>query len=90
MKIPLVGGPYDAKFFDINVDKNGIPELEVLTLPRQTTIEEGRIELLADAPMVPVKDLRYRLARVTEKELVNGRLCDFPTKWHWEYHYEGR
>ena len=89
MKIPLVGGPYDAKVFDIGVDRNGMPELEVLTLPRQTTIEEGLIELLADAPMVPVKDLRYRLARVTEKELVNGRLCDSPTKWHWEYHYEG-
>ncbi|MDV7070477.1 hypothetical protein R3J21_02850 [Citrobacter werkmanii] len=43
MKIPLVGGPYDAKVFDIDVDRNGMPELEVLTLPRQTTIEEGRI-----------------------------------------------
>ena len=89
MKIPLVGGPYDAKVFDIDVDRNGMPELEVLTLPRRTTIEEGRIELLADAPMAPVKDLRYQLVRVTEKALVNGRLCDFPTKWHWEYHYEG-
>lgn len=88
MKIPLVGGLYDAKVFDIDVDRNGTPELEVLTMPRQTTIEEGRIELLADAPMVPVKDLRYRLVRVTEKELVNGRLCDISMKWRWEYHYE--
>lgn len=88
MEIPLVGGPYDAKVFDIDVDRNGMPKLEVLNMPRRTTSEEGSIELLADAPMAPVKYLRYRLVRVTEKELVNGRLCDSPTKWHWEYHYE--
>lgn len=88
MKIPLVGGPYDAKVFDIDVDRNGMPELEVLDLPRRTTIEEGRIELLADAPVAPVKDLRYRLVRVNGKEWINGRFCDSPTKWRREYHYE--
>ncbi|HEJ0075600.1 hypothetical protein [Klebsiella oxytoca] len=88
MEIPLVSGPYDAKVFDIDVDRNGMPILEVLNMPRRTTIEEGSIELLADAPMAPVKDLRYRLVRVTEKGLVNGRLCDSQKKWHWEYHYE--
>ncbi|EAO3021817.1 hypothetical protein V9Y99_20460 [Salmonella enterica] len=89
MKISLVGGPYDATVYDIDVDRNGMPKLDVLYMPRRQTIAEGLIDVLANAPMAPVKDLRYRLVRVTEKELVNGRLCDFPTKWHWEYHYEG-
>ncbi|HEE9875985.1 TPA: hypothetical protein R8G32_004224 [Citrobacter braakii] len=88
MKIPLVGGPYDAMVYDIDVDRNGMPKLDVLYMPRRQTIAEGHIELLANAPMAPVKDLRYRLVRVTEKELVNGRLCDIPMKWRWEYHYE--
>ncbi|MGV3815851.1 hypothetical protein ACV8SB_17345 [Citrobacter freundii] len=89
MKIPLVGGPYDAQIYDIGVDVNGMPELEVLYMPPQSTIAEGRVELLAKAPMAPVKYLRYRLSRVKVKELVSGRLCDSPTKWRWEYHYEG-
>lgn len=89
MKIPLVGGPYDAQIYDIGVDGSGIPELDVLYMPHQSTIDEGRVELLAKAPMAPVKDLRYLLVRVNVKELVSGRLCDSPTKWRWEYHYEG-
>ena len=89
MKIPLVGGPYDANVFDINVDINGMPELEVLYLPRRTTLAEGRIELLSGAPMDPVQDLRYRLVRVNGQEWINGRFCDSPAKWCWEYHYEG-
>ncbi|HBA3364210.1 TPA: hypothetical protein J8Z66_000225 [Escherichia coli] len=89
MKIPLVGGPYDAQIYDISVGGNGMPELDVLYMPSQQTIAEGSIELLANAPPSLVKDLRYRLVRVNVKELVNGRLCDSPTKWRWEYHYEG-
>ncbi|GEM_PF-1724906 len=89
MKIPLVGGPYDALVYDLGVDSNGIPELHILNMPHRPTIEEGRVELLSKAPMSPVKDLRYRLVQVNVKEWINGRLCDSPTKWRWEYHYEG-
>ncbi|TRL63515.1 hypothetical protein FMM65_21820 [Citrobacter youngae] len=88
MKIPLVGGPYDAKVYEINVDRNGAPELEVLNMPRISTIEEGRVELRANAPMAPESFLRYRLSRVNVKEWIDGRLCDSPAKWRWEYHYE--
>lgn len=88
MKISLVGGPYDALVYDCGVDTNGIPELDILYMPHRSTIEEGRVELLSESSMSPVKDLRYRLVRVNVKELVSGRLCDSPTKWRWEYHYE--
>lgn len=88
MKIPLVGGPYDEQVYDCGVDTNGIPELDILYMPNRSTIEGGRVELLSEAQMSPVKDLRYRLVRVNVKELVSGRLCDSPTKWRWEYHYE--
>ncbi|MEL5640787.1 hypothetical protein [Serratia bockelmannii] len=88
MKIPLVGGPYDANVYEINVDINGEPEPEVLNMPRKQTLEEGRAELLANAPMALEKFLRYRLVRVNVKEWIDGRLCDSPTKWRWEYHYE--
>ncbi|HHK5878575.1 TPA: hypothetical protein ACQVH7_004695, partial [Serratia marcescens] len=88
MKIPLVGGPYDANVYEINVDINGAPELEVLNMPRKQTLEEGRVELLANAPMAPEKFLRYRLVRVNVKEWIDGRLCNSPAKWRWEYHYE--
>lgn len=56
MNVPLVGGPYDAKVFDIDVDRNGMPVLEELTLPRRTSIEEGILEGPSDAQMAPVKD----------------------------------
>ena len=88
MKIPLVGGPYDANVYEINVDINGAPELEVLNMPRKQTLEEGLVELLANAPMAPEKFLRYRLVRVNVKEWIDGLLCDSPAKWRWEYHYE--
>ncbi|HFU1332513.1 TPA: hypothetical protein ACGQST_003385 [Enterobacter kobei] len=88
MKIPLVGGPYDDKVYEIDVDRNGVPELEVLNMPRMSTIEEGRVELRSNAPMVPETFLRYRLAKVNVKECIDGRLFDSPGKWRWEYHYE--
>lgn len=89
MKIPLVGGPYDALVYDFGVDSNGIPELEVLNMPNRSTIEEGRVDLLSRAPMSSEKCLCYRLVRVNAKEWVSGRLRDSSTKWRWEYHYEG-
>ena len=44
--------------------KRNTRNLKCWTCRAGTTIEEGRIELLADAPVAPVKDLRYRLVRV--------------------------
>lgn len=89
MKILLVGGPYDYRFYDIRLDGNGMPELNVLNMPHMTTIKEGVIECLSNAPAAPLPFLRYRLKRVPERELIDGCLRDSPAKWHWEYHFEG-
>lgn len=89
MKISLVDGPYDAQVYEIALDRNGIPELDVINVPRTTTIAEGIIERRSNVPAAPEEFLHYRLKRVADLELIDGCLRDSLTKWHWEYHFEG-
>ncbi|WP_155765191.1 hypothetical protein [Raoultella ornithinolytica] len=89
MKILLVGGPYDGQGFDIEVDRKGKPVLDVLYMPRRTTIAEGCVEHLAGVPDLEDMVLRYLLIEAPVPEWSDGRWRYSPTKWFWEYHYEG-
>lgn len=91
MYISLVGGPYDGDIYDIDVDRKGQPVLDVLNMPPRSLIGEGIIDHLAIAPK-PAQNLsiiRYLLVEVPVVEYTHCYRRIPPTKWCWEYHYEG-
>lgn len=52
MEFKLVGGSHDGELFDLPVDRFGNTEPQ-LELPRKKTFEQGRAELLENAPQTP-------------------------------------